>query len=825
MGPMQLFRAVLVTLTNSKLFTALRMPHLVSASKCLPEPPKIKSWRLNGRHPIFIDGSGWLNMLSGVSIGAIRQMESCASLTIDVLSRYPGPDGFDAVFLARMPLQAHFDLWYSIDIPEKQFVSKGLFENDQCDWRFHELHCTEFATKALGTRASLVRVFHRTLDREVSLRKMKSLKGSCFVPAQKNIFLAVRLDMQESLRGIDMGPEADNEAAAAAFRSFWGKKAELRRFQDGTIKEAAVWERGPGHRHLVVDDILNFILTKHLPSGTSVSSMAGILDKSIQRHSFGPTSFEDDLNMTRLVDAAATRLGKRIRSLDGLILTVVGTQPLAPILRHAAIYPPRQHPLAGASEKHMHKLDGDSVPRCVFPVEMLCQLEGSGKWPTDPEAFNKMKAAVGVQLAQSLHSGLGINANATEDYVDVMMEGFVFRLRLYTERDNIIQQNVLREAGLDYPYPDDDIRLRIWHQGLITATAARNPAFEPTVRIAKRWIASQWLSPHIREEAIELIVASIFAEQSALIMAPPPSSRLSGFFRFLMVLGTHPWNVKPLFPEVISDAKSPPNVQFTEKRDKAMKCFASQSAEGRAPAMFLVGPDGRNCAGWTREKPTKPMLHRISILAKKAAKSLEKYISHENKEIEVSKSSENQVLDELFNHDARDYEVLIRLRDDALHNQEFRLPLDLKESGNSNRTTTITQSTIFPNEEGTKSARAVLSGIPKKILESRGSATLAKEVLVGFDPIPLYCSLLEKRFENIGVICADYVGGESVGIKLRGDMLRSGPLRPESAHARQPIGRSESGELIVATNLEAIASDALFLGLGLVKNVQFHAMK
>ena len=41
--------------------------------------------------------------------------------------------------------------------------------------------------------------------------------------------------------------------AAAKFRQFWGEKAELRRFQDGNITEAVVWEVGPAERHTVVD--------------------------------------------------------------------------------------------------------------------------------------------------------------------------------------------------------------------------------------------------------------------------------------------------------------------------------------------------------------------------------------------------------------------------------------------------------------------------------------------------------------------------------------------------------------------------------------------
>lgn len=50
-----------------------------------------------------------------------------------------------------------------------------------------------------------------------------------------------------------------------------------------------------------------------------------------------------------------------------------------------------------------------------------------------------MKAALGCQLAQQLHSTLGVDAAAAEGWVDVLSEGFAFRLLLVTERDAVMQ--------------------------------------------------------------------------------------------------------------------------------------------------------------------------------------------------------------------------------------------------------------------------------------------------------------------------------------------------------------------------------------------------
>lgn len=53
------------------------------------------------------------------------------------------------------------------------------------------------------------------------------LSSSCFAA---QVLLGVQLDAAAAIRPVDMGPAAEDTAAAADFRAFWGDKAELRRF-------------------------------------------------------------------------------------------------------------------------------------------------------------------------------------------------------------------------------------------------------------------------------------------------------------------------------------------------------------------------------------------------------------------------------------------------------------------------------------------------------------------------------------------------------------------------------------------------------------------
>lgn len=45
-----------------------------------------------------------------------------------------------------------------------------------------------------------------------------------------------------------------------------------------------------------------------------------------------------------------------------------------------------------------------------------------------------MKAALGVQLAQALETSFGLDAEASQDYVDVLTDGFAIRLFLFSNR-------------------------------------------------------------------------------------------------------------------------------------------------------------------------------------------------------------------------------------------------------------------------------------------------------------------------------------------------------------------------------------------------------
>jgi U3 small nucleolar RNA-associated protein 22 len=773
MNAMHLFRTAVLALSNRKTFSGSGLV-MARASPPLPatgDPPTAKAWRAAGDEVVFVDPSGWLNLGASVSAAALRQAQAAATRTAALLSASAGPESFDAVFLARHSLATLYDSWYRVTVPPPPQGALALAA-DAPQWRATDRRVAALAARALGTRAALVRVVGRGCGAPASLKK--GAPGA----ARAHALLGVRLDSGgAALRSVDMGPAADSGAPAREFRDFWGERSELRRFQDGSIAEAVVWEAGPAGRHLIADQAVAHALRRHLPPGAAVAGGAGALDAALLRRHSTPDA---DAAAQRAVEGAADRLGKRLRGLQGLTLRVVATQALAPALRRAAAFPPLPHPLAGAPAD---ALASDHVARCLPAVPLLCQLEGSGRWPDDVAAYAKAKAAVGVELAQALRGGFGMDVAAAEGYVDVLTDGFAFRLVLAGERDGAMQHKALAAAGLAAPPPEADLALRLWHQGAVSAAAAANAAFEPAVRLAKRWVGAHLLSPHLREEAVELLVAAAFAS-GAGAAAPPPASRLAGLLRFLRLLGGHPWAVAPLVAD--PGGGEPP----AARREAAARAHAAARARGAAPAMFLAGPADDACVGWTRDRPSRPLLHRAVVLARRSAAALEAFLcgadGGDGDDDGDGGGGGAALLAAVFGREEGEYDALIRLRRDALPNGDCDLRVDASAAGTGGG--------------------------------GRGSAAVRKELLVGFDPVPLYIDLLEQRLGSVAVFCADYVGGAVVGVKWRRAAFAPAPLRPETAHAMAPAARGPPLE--GAPDVEAILADAAALGAGLVESVE-----
>lgn len=264
-------------------------------------------------------------------------------------------------------------------------------------FREQEATVEGFIKKSLGDRAISVRAIRRPFPSSPSCAWGGALStGLPCAAGDGEVLVGATLDPTLALRLVDVGPPADDAAAAAKFRAFWGDAAELRRFKDGKISEAVVWGAGPGARHTIPDRIVSFAVGRHKPAGGSgaVRAVSGALDAVLRERARGPEGEaelvagiepgpEDDdafVSATRLLDSALEKLGRELRGLEGLALKVVGVLPLSPSTRHTAPFPPRPHPLAGGPELLASlSQQQEGLARCLDPVDIMVQVENSGE--------------------------------------------------------------------------------------------------------------------------------------------------------------------------------------------------------------------------------------------------------------------------------------------------------------------------------------------------------------------------------------------------------------------------------------------------------------
>ena len=113
----------------------------------------------------------------------------------------------------------------------------------------------------------------------------------------------------------------------------------------------------------------------------------------------------------------------------------------------------------------------------------------------------------------------GEECHATRDFCDVMRHGFVFRLVIFTDREEALRKYRLSHGTLSAKEFQEQFLQHSFlpsHTALVKNQALQNPAFLPAVRLAKLWAASQMLSHGVPEFLLEELMVHVFVTQQPL---------------------------------------------------------------------------------------------------------------------------------------------------------------------------------------------------------------------------------------------------------------------------------------------------------------------
>ncbi|KAK6922708.1 Nrap protein, domain 6, partial [Dillenia turbinata] len=753
MTTVQIFRVTLDFIANSKIwdiglyFQQVEgnsiLIELAFCSSCMIMLQEKKQHLVEFREafPVVICGPfPHFNLAFRMSRSAFAELRDEASLTLNCLTKYRD-GGFEKIFMLKVDFAAKYDHCIRLKLKGLgEVCASGYCLDEEC-WRSYEQKVHSLLHQGLSDRAKSIRVVWRNTSSE------HSMEDGFTMLDREVLLVGISLSsLEKAHRVVDIGPNADNKEEAVKFRKFWGEKAELRRFKDGKIAESTVWECKQWERHLIIKRISEYVLLRHLSiPRENMMHVADQLDFSLLLGVADPMSFS-----TSLLGAFEV-LSKHLRSLNGIPLKISSVQPLDSAFRFTSVFPPEPHPLAyenGATPK-LQKL----LSTCIQPLEIMIQLEGSGNWPLDAVALEKTKSAFLLTIGESLQSSWGMTCSASEDNVVVFLSGYAFRLRILHERGlSLLKKQVANNQLKWVPSPDKKLFISSQHSSMINGLQGRYPIYGPIVRLAKRWVASHLFSASLIGEAIELLVAYLFLNPLPFGV---PSSRITGFLRFLRLLSEYDWTFSALIVDLNEDLSSLDEMEINEKFDLSRKSY-EENPENIRPAMFLATNYDKASEAWTVESPNPLELKRLVAYARSSANLLTKLMLED--EIGAYR------WECLFRTPLSNFDAVV-----LLHKDKLPYPKRL----------------LFPSElnQGRQVARGKASKIFHPLISPKDMRdnleNLRNKLLVDFDPLRCFLddieaskyapalptrAVLQKEFPKKFKVWYDHLGGDSIGL-------------------------------------------------------------
>uniref|UniRef100_A0A8D0GV09 Nucleolar protein 6 n=1 Tax=Sphenodon punctatus TaxID=8508 RepID=A0A8D0GV09_SPHPU len=721
---------------------------------------------------VFVDPSGLVNLCADITASKYKQVQFEAKHSMEVLDDKT-VDGFQLLLMTPKPLVRTFDhVFHLKHLSKLQGACKKMeLLNEMMD------QGGNYVAAALPFLTSLLQhgLAERVLLLTHSLPQTPQWAISMEPPKHKDapggLSFGLLLSPDFATSVLEKGPEAD-KPEAAEFRQFWGQCSELRRFQDGAICEAVLWDADTvSKKRLIPEQIVRHLLQLHADIPEASICYTGALLESLIKTGREPagTGEEAMLRIVRSYDD----LSRKLWNLEGLPLTVTAVQGTHPALRYTDVTPLPPWLLIRV------RCSPHSPCRFNSPA-VVCHVEGSGQWPQDKEAVQRVKAAFQLRLAELLSGQHRLLCRPGPAHTDVYKDGYVFRVQVaYHREPQILKEVVTQEGMLKYQDTEESLQLELETLHLTYLTSSlhglqqQHPAFSGTCRLAKRWIRAQLLSDSLSEECVDLLAASLFLHPAPFT---PPSSPQVGFVRFLHRLAAFDWKNSPLVINLNGDLKGE-SANYTAIRNDFV------AARSSLPIMFLATPRDRQSSVWTKEKPSAQILQRLLLLARESLRALEE-----------------QLADPLGSQDMK---------------MVFRPPLDFYDVLIHLNPKQIPRHLEAVDRPATSFSRGML--------QSDAAVKTFVFPVVGYDPVQCYLRELREAFGDLALFFYDLHGGQVIGVVWKPSSFEAQPFKASNMRGRMMSALSH--EPVAVPNVEAILEDFEILGEGLVKSVEARTEK
>ncbi|KAI9643426.1 U3 snoRNP protein [Ciborinia camelliae] len=741
----QMFKAVVQYLSTSDL----------AKKPMLYEAPDLQAAKYGA--PMFYDGPRGVNVLYKMTPFSYELLRDEAKTSLAMLNDSTF-DQFEATFITKADqVLQKYDCVVNIPIPVQK---DGVFS---CD---HKIHTTTFASRVFATLKEGLSDRIKLLDIKSVETKPWSIKNSSpVITNDQTLNLVVLFDEGNISRLVDHGPPAEDKKKAAKFQKFWGEKAELRRFKDGSILESLVWS--PGSTYSIFKDIVTYLVNRHF--GAEVSKGLSFLGESFEKllPSYGSSS-----KAFEVLRQAYNSFEKDIRDMESLPLQLKQLSAVDPQLRSSSIeiplFAPRQ------------PLD--------TPANVLIQFEGSGRWPDDVVAIQRTKIAFLLKIGElliesneSITTRLGVE---NEDqplqncaFLDIFYpSGATFRLRIHNEREQTLLERQVKDKSSDNRSREDavsalslykrfNIQLPL-HTQSISTHCTRFPLLSPTIRLVKKWFDRHMLSGHVSGELIELLAARAFLQPYPW---KAPSSAMSGFLRTLLFISKWDWRSSPLIVD-FTGTMTDKDVSTINTR---LEAWRKIDPGMNRTVLFAASNHDTTGTAFTDKGPSKMVAARMTALARSACKAVK------DQSLDLDPRS-------LFSTSTNDY--------------NFVIYLNLKATGISK----------------TKDAHRF------KNLEVQSELSIDK---VDYRPIQMFSEELETLYNGSIVFFRSATDISYIGGLWNPQTTISRAFKVNLAYAAKPV-EEKDGDEEEATNVEinksAILAEIARLGGDMVSKIEIH---
>ncbi|KIW28320.1 uncharacterized protein PV07_07995 [Cladophialophora immunda] len=733
--------------------------------------------------PVLYDGETGVNILYKMSPWSYDSLRHHAQVTLVALNSR-NQDGFDATFVLSVAVPLlQCDEIYSVR------VSRDNLRTPADERRFvQRLH--KVLKQGLGDRVTLID-FKLPQESGWALNKDPSHRKGDY-----ELQVALLANPENVNRLVDHGPSADEQEEAAEFREFWGEKAELRRFKDGSISESLVWR---GDRPVTLQ-IISHLAALHLKlPPSSIELRTQNLEISI----LGDSNYASGLtpkDAFRVINSTFQSLTSSLHNLEGLPLPIRSISPADPALRSSSTL----HPLLSSTSA---------------PIDITIQFDSSTRWPDSLPAIQHTKIAFLLKLSELLDSndpslttrvGIENTESASTGYFNTSFLDIIypspapgisptcFRARIYHDREAHLIQTALADKSLHGALRDSlaialatykrDFQAKPIHTTTIRNLITRFPPLSSTIRLLKRWVSSHLLlDEHIPEEILELVAAHVFLQPAPW---SAPGSATTAFLRCLHFLSRWDWAYSPLIIDlsVSQDSLTAEHLTEIQNRFEAWRKLDPQMNN----VVWFVGTNiDTTGTVWTvNGRPPRVVAGRLTALARAA--------------IELVESKGTSMTEDewkgLFESPLGDYDFVIHLKHSVVRGGGLK-------------------------GKGLKASSKAKGGVDGGALEFK-NLQIAESLdvdSIGYDPVELYLRDLHHAFGSAALFFHDRYGGQVIAGLWKPTVLGRKEWRVRLGWSSVPVkseGEAEQGKDMCVFNRDGVLAEMARLGEGLVREIK-----